>query len=367
MDLRREMAKRIIEKIKELVPDLDLLPCDRVNLDSDRFKEYKDSDEHPAQAQFETPPLIERVKLMEEIDENIPSILSYFLDGSRTTFRIADLISEGKYYPVIAGQVGVSVIKRSIGRELPSPIHKFCKTDNVIAIPDKIFGNRDDLLEFEERLNNSSLFSFKILTYKIKDDRDMVDLGVARIMKEMHDLEICMVENLVLENLLDNQHLLVIDGSLRFKGNFSIENFRNVVGLAKSFKPSFVVGRGRAKCDVGTLAAKLKFGQRTTVYNTSDENSVIGMWYLRIREPVWMSNPLQGIVKLEVYATTPDEISEGIDSSRVDTISAHVLRERSVTPYGTDTRWASHIYPIYLAEKFTKNSFMSSIHFQALF
>jgi hypothetical protein len=92
-----------------------------------------------------------------------------------------------------------------------------------------------------------------------------------------------------------------------------------------------------------------------------------GMWYLRIRQPELMSMPLEGVVKLECYAVDPSEKEIGLDADRIDNISRFILQERNVTPYQSDGRWASHIYPIYMAETYLKRSFRSDAHFKALF
>lgn len=143
--------------------------------------------------------------------------------------------------------------------------------------------------------------------------------------------------------------------------------FRNVIGVSKTFRPTFTVGRGRRKESVGTVVAALGFGDRTNVFKMVDDQRVLGMWYLRIRPPQQMSNPLQGVIKVERYAVEQAERDDGLDGVRVDVISQHLLRERNVTPFKTDPRWAGHLYPVYLAESFLKTSFRSDAHFMALF
>jgi hypothetical protein len=142
--------------------------------------------------------------------------------------------------------------------------------------------------------------------------------------------------------------------------------FRNVIGLSKTFRPSFTVGKGRHQESVGSITFGLGFGERTSVFRTTEDEKIIGMWYLRLR-PHAGSDPLQGIVKMECYAIEPADKEQGLDADRVDTISHYILRERNVTPYGADTRWASHIYPIYMAESYLKASFVSDTQFKALF
>ena len=278
---------------------------------------------------------------------------------------MADLILNGRYLPLIAGQIGVTVVERLGNGQGVKPLRDFCHFKNVLAFPDLVAS--DDLVYLQTVINQVGRLKFELLSYTVKKDRELVDLGIAKIMSEMHDLEIASVQEMADRHLLTNDSLLVIDGPLRFKKRFDITQFRNVVGLSKSFRPSFAVGKGRRKVDVGTLASDLAFGERTSVFKTTDERKTIGMWYLRLRPRDMMSNPLQGIVKLECYAVSPEEQENGLEVDRIDTISRHILRERNVTPYQADWRWANHIYPIYLAETYVKASFVSDTQFQALF
>lgn len=362
------MTQRVLSIIQQETKRENLLclPCERLNLDFERFTEYRDSEEHPAEAQFEIPELVNGQKPIQEIPEAVPTILHYFLDGSRRTYKVADLIVDGKrYLPLIAGQVGVAIVERTADGHQVRPVRDFCCFRNIVVFPDLI--SQEDLDALESRINQQNTMHFCLLRYSLKLGHDPVDLGIARIMSEMHDLEIQVVQQLAERRLLDNDRLLVIDGPLRFKKKLDMVQFRNVIGLSKSFRPSFTIGKGKRRTEVGQITSRLQFKERTSVYKTTEEEKIIGMWYLRLRRPNMMSNPLQGVIKLECYAITPEEQENGLEAERVDTISAHILRERSVTPYGRDWRWANHIYPIYLAETYLKSSFMSDLHFQALF
>ncbi len=340
------------------------LACVPQNLDAERFSEYRDADEHPAEAPFERPPLAKAKKRVEECGQEIKTILRYFLDGSRRTYRIADVIVGGRYLPLVAGQVGVAVVGRGDGNTGVEPIREFCHLKNVITFPDKV--TEDDLKNLEAKINQPGRPQFSLLQYQVKPDRDPVDLGVAKIMSEMHDMEIRAVQSMANQHFLGNSRLLVIDGPLRFRKDFDLVQFRNVMGLSKSFRPSFSVGKWK-KQDVGAIASGLTFAERTSVFRTTEKTKVIGMWYMRLRPPEMMSDPLQGVVKMECYAIAPEDKEEGLDAERVDVISAHVLRERNVTPFKADSRWASHIYPVYVAETYLKASFMSDVQFEALF
>ena len=102
---------------------LECLPCDRVNLDFGNFGDYQDAGEHPAERPFEHPTVPTGKRAIAEVPAGVPSILRFFLDGSRRTYKIADLILDGRrYLPVVAGQIGVAVVERSdSGKTVSSP------------------------------------------------------------------------------------------------------------------------------------------------------------------------------------------------------------------------------------------------------
>ncbi len=358
--------KRILNVVKE--SGFTCLPSDQVNLDVDRLTEYQDSGEHPADLVFERPTPSDRRKKVVRFGNDIPSIFRYFLDGSRRTYKVADIILNGRYLPLVAGQVGVAVVKRDSRDNSLGPMRQYCRFQSVIAFPEST--NDDDLTYLEKRIREECGLDFLLLKYSVKADRDPIDLAVAQIMKKMQDLEIQVVGEMFSENYLGNDSMLIIDGPLRFKQmkgrSLDIIQFRNVVGLSKTFRPHFTFGKGSRRKDVGSITCGLAFGERTVVFKPTEQDSIgtIGMWYLRLRSTRFMSNPLQGIVKMECFAIEPEDKENGLDCERIDVISGHILRERNVTPFGVDSRWASHIYPIFLAEAYLRASFMSDTKFR---
>jgi len=361
---RRNRADDTLKPIIKLFRDegVQCLSCERLNLDRESFVDYRDSDEHPAEVAFERPPMRTSRRRVAEPGFVLPPILRYFLDGSRRTYKVADVIVNGRYLPIIAGQVGVAVLERPEEGPSLQPMRRFCRFKRVLAVP----LSEEDVQHLSSVLEAHGT-GFEVYRYETTRDADPIDLGIAKIMKEMHDLEVRIVLEMAEEHLLRNDRVMVIDGPLRFKNPFDIVQFRNVIGISKTFRPTFSLGKGYKRQDVGTMAAKLAFGDRTSVFRMKDDQRVIGMWYLRLRRPSMMSNPLQGVVKVESFAIEPEEIEDGLSADRIDIISSHILRERNVTPYKTDPRWASHLYPIYLAESFIKASFVSDIRFKSLF
>ena len=165
--------------------------------------------------------------------------------------------------------------------------------------------------------------------------------------------------------------MLIVDGPLQFirqdtgKPEFA-DLFYNVAGVSKSFDPmlptSSKARRGGAQ--IGTELLKLDYGERTPVFlKENSRHRKYGCWYLRIRPKNRVSNPLEGIIKVEKMANPDDLDRDGLDTAVVDTISLSLINEGAPTCYGRDNRWASHLYPVYLTEALVKSAFESDLVF----
>jgi hypothetical protein len=364
--------RRVIDVINEAIKGKDVIcrPCDRINLDYERYIRAEEENEHKALGVFENPAPEKDHISSASIPWDVPSILKYFLDGSRKTYKVADLQVKGRYLPLIAGQVAVGVLQRDQSTNSLKPMRELCKVECVIAFPDEVT-NEEDIGQITEYLSREVRVCFRLLRYTVKEDRDPVDLGIAKIMSHMHDMELTAVHELSERGLLNGDSILLKDGPLRYKNikgrGFDVTQFRNVIGVSKRFRPSFTLGSGRKKVDVGVITASLEISERTPVFKTDEEDRYIGMWYLRIRPRDKMPTPLSGIIKIECYAIDPQEEEQGLDSERISHFSSHLLRERNVTPYGSDMRWATHLYPIYQTESYIKTSMLSNVRFEGLF
>lgn len=352
------------------------LPYEKRTLDEDPFSEYGEYDNRIRGRMFENPEtnLISTVPTT-GVDETVPSILTYFMDGSRRVFRFSDVIlPDGRYYPVLAGQVGVAVLQRGNDRSV-SPMRKHVRYEKMLVFPDTI--NQTDQGALKAELANRKL-QFTVATYPTgqtggNQNEDYISTGTKKILDLMHDLELDAVRQMMDDRDLRDNAMLVVDGSLQFRrevlqrNRFSITQLANVIGISKSFTPSQPVVGSRGSKHLGTYLQTLEYGQRTPVFKAGHDEfeSVLGVWYLRIRPRRMMSNPLAGIIKVEVLANG-EEQENGLDRDRVDQLSALILSERNVTPYGSDSRWANHIYPIYLTELYLKSGFLSDVYFKGL-
>lgn len=292
------------------------------------------------------------------------SLFKYFLDGSRYTYKIADMqTADGEYMPIIAGQIGTAICSRNA--ETRKMKKELLKRKNLIALYNHI--NEEDYIDIKRiiekcSINNVKFYSIKYNTSTNKNKERPENAAIAKIMKEMHDIEIEALKDMVTNRKLSSDKMLMLDGSLKFLDNdIDDELFSFVIGISKSFNPN-QRGMFQAKeIHIASALTQLKYGQRTPVlkHEINGGNRVIGTWYLRIRPENLVKNPLDGIIKVEKIAVGEEERELGFDTDMVNTISQALLYERNSTCHGKDSRWCNHLYPIYLTEKMLKESFIN--------
>jgi hypothetical protein len=322
------------------------------------------------------------------IQRKTKPIFKYFLDGSRRTYKIDEIAYNRRIYPIIAGQIGVGCCARLNPDKF---INQLTELKLVISLPevadkdnlrDKFFNDLTRKINSHSKLKNRQIEFYKTLYYDISDDsKSYEDNGIIKIQNEMIDLEKKVVVNLTEENLLNEDSYLIKDGSIEYQrmktGDYKdlsiIKNsYRRVVGISKRFNPELCVDhRGKSNAE---MIANLPLFHRTPAFKYEStrskgaEGSVyFSIWYLRIRDTKYTSNPLDGVVKVEKMLVTDTENINGLESEDVDLISANIINERNPVCFGSDVRWANHLYPVYLTEKFIKSRYLSDLHFLNLF
>ena len=326
-------------------------------------------------------------ELASEIKYSEP-LFKYFLDGSRHVFKVDDIAYNGQVFPIIAGQVGVGCCERI---EKMMHISKFY-SELVLAVPDQAYSgswNEDAFFKsITDKLNNSEelkRFRLKfgaIIPYSTaisKKDGKLENRGVAKIQDYMIEQEKLLVAELVASRALTQDKYLIKDGSLEYKemqsGRKELRtlqkikyNYNWVVGVSKKFNPSLIKDKNNKSN--GNFLAELKTGHRTPVarYENPDYHGDVqfAVWYLRLRDKRYTLTPFDGIVKIEKILMD-EELKDGISSDMVDFISANIYNERNPTCYGDDKRWANHLYPVYVTEKYVKSRYMSVDTFLHLF
>ena len=319
---------------------------------------------------------IDLTSYSKEVSNKDRPIFVYFLDGSRRTFKIDDISYNNEIFPIIAGQVCVACCKRE-NRTVKS--FKLTK-QNVIALPNKSLSEWSKDLEINRLIKEinkiSSNIKFeKILVYKTDEKEKLEDKAVAKIQMCMMDEEQNMVKELMNDRLLSQNRYLLKDGSLEYKNrNMSKdelykfkEAYKYVIGVSKSFNPANCIDK---KGNVITkLIAELPLYHRTPVsrYEDKETKLTFAVWYIRIRDIKYTNDVFSGILKIEKILVTDSEEKNGIDSKEVDLISANIINERNPVCYGSDKRWANHLYPVYMTEQYAKSQYLSNQMFLNIF
>lgn len=321
-----------------------------------------------------------------------PPLFAYFLDGSRKTYKVDDMAFRNQVYPIIAGQVGVGCCTR-VNKEMMPLYYKdtpMFEHHLVIALPKiaKSCDWDDDELAFEhlrKKINaradlRAKGVSFeKILAYstKVELGDKIENKGIALIQDYMVEREKFMVAELVRKGFLLPDKYLLKDGSLEYQvhgitSQTELARFRNnyqfVVGVSKSFNPENCVDKnGRNNSN---LIAQLPLYHRTPVNMYSSPrigDMEFAVWFVRIRDQRFTNNAFDGILKIEKILVTEEQRKHGLDSEEVDVITANIINERNPVCYGSDKRWANHLYPVFVTESYVKSKYLGESMFLKVF
>lgn len=318
-------------------------------------------------------------------------IIKYFLDGSRHVFKVDDIAYNKRIYPVVAGQIGVGCCRRE---DKKMKVEKFYR-ELVIALPKNanadghndtaFFASKLKKINESSELKRLGLSFSAVLPYdtaktKAADTKlDSVAVGV--VQDCMIDCEKQMVAELVKEKRLGQKSYLLKDGSLEYKKEMKTgredlrelqkirHNYNWVIGVSKSFNPESC--KDHTGKPNSNYIADLPVYHRTPVARYMNAEFLgdvqFGVWYIRLRDKRRTLTPFDGVVKVEKILTDEEIEQGGINTDTVDLISANILNERNPTCYGSDRRWANHLYPVFLTESFVKSKYISTDMFLQLF
>lgn len=316
-------------------------------------------------------------------------LIKYFLDGSRHVFKVDDIAYNKNIYPVVAGQIGVGCCKRVNKRMVPELFYR----ELVIALPKNANSDgHDDTAYFasklkkineSEELKRLGLKFSAVVPYNTSKagsgDNKLDNIAVSVIQDYMIESEKRMVAELVKNKRLGQNSYLLKDGSIEYKemktGREDLRtlqkirnNYNWVIGVSKSFNPESILDyTGKPNSN---YIAELPVFHRTPVARYRNQNYFgdveFGVWYIRLQDKKRTHTPFDGVVKVEKLMTE-EEVQKGIDSDVIDLISANIINERIPTCYGTDRRWANHLYPVFLTELYIKSKYISTEVFLHLF
>lgn len=355
---------------QELVSEHDDIPA------SESLSVWEKKAEHNQHHKY-----INLLPLSRQLAHSNEQILSYFLDGSRKVFRAGEISythSGGRrvVYPVIAGQIATGYCRRENKRLIPCTVsHEIVISLPDIADPDGkpgFFPAMALKLTDNPAIKRAGLKISSVITYSSARSTIPPEIrGTAAIQARMTECEKELTARLVKEGKLSHKNFLVKDGSLeyRHKSRTASQNYRWVIGISKTFNPEACLNF-QGKADTGYIADLPPYHRTQAACFTNPEflgDSKFAVWYIRLHDRTRTQRVFDGIIKVEKILVTRDERDYGLSSEWIDTLSAYILNERNPVCYGKDTRWANHIYPIYLTETFIKSKYINSQAFLHLF
>ncbi len=345
-----------------------------VTENNEPFSSSSDSDSGPSPLGFRSmeEPCPKRQYIhLERISDMDPMLFRYFLDGSERVTDAGFVIDpRRRHLPLFIAQIGVATTYLKDGSlEL---LHYDSR--NILFFPDSF--SPEDLdaaarVACEAARTSKLPLDLGFERYPVGgiDHSSPMESARARILASMHKLEIDRISRLAKKGDVTRDALLLIDGSLAFYGDIDrhLKSFENVVGVAKSFQLYRNLGKGKNLRHVGTFISQMPCEHRSPAYCTKHRNLNIASWYLRLYSPnqiASLGHP-SGVVKVEVFPEQPAGPSPKVATARCERISQHLLALRAPTTPSTDSRWASHLYPVHLTERYIKSRFRSDFTIKA--
>lgn len=287
------------------------------------------------------------------------------------------MLIAGVVYPVVAGQIIVGYCVRE-NRHIKEFRHR---RKIVIAMPSvydadnhgaNFFRKKCEDINRAIRSNvniNSDLQFDAVLPYKTDGNvtvgrNKYLHQAITVIQNEMMDEERKMVNSLCADYTINEDAMLVKDGTLEYKKDFTNIpdadldsamfdlNIENVIGVSKLFDPELL---NKTEHQIGKIIADLPPYSRTNAYKYVHEGKNYCMWYLRLRDTPNAATRYSDVVKVEVVMVGKKKLSTQL----IDAISTHLLNEAYPVCFGKDTRWANHLYPIYLTESYCKSKYIN--------
>lgn len=285
-------------------------------------------------------------------------LFRFFLDGSFRHYFLATGMEHDRSTPIFLAQTAIAILERDDSGKLKTVM----KEHNWIMLLSKARVSEaawDGILSEAEKVKiNLKLYDLAEedpISGKTYEGQDLREKGRGKTRYLMSKAEFEIVEKFRNKYI---DHWLIKDGLLSLGSYGAGMSIPQVIAVAKSFTTTqkFTVrdGNKRIKQSISTLVANLPKYHRTPVFEGYGGNT--GFWYLRLRETKQVQFPLFGVIKVEI----PNIADQPITTELIDELSSALLAEQSVTPYGSDDRWHTHLYPIYQAEHAAKQLFYST-------
>ena len=285
-------------------------------------------------------------------------LFRYFLDGSFRHYFLATGLENERSTPIFLAQTALAILERDHIGKLKRVFggHQWLMLLSKQRLSEQAWNG---IIAEAERANlNLKLFDLAEedpLTGQSFEGQDLRERGRGKTRYLMSKAEFESVNDFRQQM---GEGWLIKDGLLSLGSYGAGMSIPGVIAVAKSFTTiqKFTVynGNRRQKQNISGLISNLPQYHRTPVFEGYGGKT--GFWYLRLRKATQLQYPMFGVIKVEI----PNIADQPITSEFIDILSGALLAEQYVTPYGSDDRWHTHLYPIYQAEHNSKQMFYST-------
>lgn len=329
------------------MPDIDTLPEDLIGVTSD-LAETSVETNHINVKDAECEPV--NIRFFEDGAKRGSSMFVCTLKQKEN-----DLFNEVDYPLCLAQTVTTCCHRNSDGR---IGIEKAVSKTYLIMhkrLLERLSNNDGDILKKridsvinsgKKNINICDIISFN------PDEKEYAPTKATQILRRQ---EAALIEYMAESGIVNEDNWMVVDGPLSIKEadyqNFQNKGYRNMVGIEKSFHDKY------EKRPFAQTINTLQEGYRTPAFipRSKRGNTKVALWYLRLRRPD-RPNDRSHIVACELLIP---EGQEKIETDLINRVSKAILNEAYPLCYGSDERWRTHLYPVFVTEKTCKSLFHS--------
>lgn len=281
----------------------------------------------------------------------------YFLDGSYRHYFLATGLEHDRSTPIFLSQIALAIIQRDKNGKL----HTVDREHQWFVLLAK---NRISDSAWQAIQNAAQKAPYNIIvgdllardsqTDEFREGQDLREKGRGKTRHLMSDMEFKAAAQFI---PTVSEGWMIKDGLVSFGSFGGGMQTERVIGVAKNFttlQKFYLQGKRSERESVASLIGNLPPHHRTPAFRGYDGKTAF--WYLRLRRTQELQYPLFGVIKVEIPALE----SQPLTTDLINLISGALLAEQFVTPYGSDERWHSHLYPIYQAEHAAKQQFVST-------
>lgn len=363
----REFSQTLQKIMSVISNQLEILPAsegaieEMTYVDEEERDDTKLSGDHLlVETSLEIPKPKWKYRSVQPIERNKNHFFRYFLDGSYRHYFLATGLEHDRATPIFLAQIAIVILERDANGKL-SIVHDFKRHQWFLLLAKSRISDvawehiQESTKEAKVNIIIRDLAEMDAFSGDYQEAQDLRERGRSKTRHLMSTMEFDIVKDFR-DKIKD--HWMIKDGLISFGKYGGGMLSPKVIGVAKSFtsvqKFYSQGGKTKEKQSVISLLGELPPNHRTTAYEGYGGKTAF--WYVRLRKSQQVLYPLFGVVKCEIPILEEQQLTTEL----LDEISGALIAERFVTPYGSDDRWHSHIYPVYQAEHASKQRFYST-------